>query len=78
MLDHFAYDSLIFWADSLDSLVTKLQASGVHHLIRQWGLGQAAMYALVLDLPGNGIAVQVRSHHLTVAKAILFDECSKS
>lgn len=75
VFDQHMYNNLILWTDSLDAFVTRLRSLSVPFLAFQLGGG---LYAVFVDIPGNGVTLQIRSTHLTVMTPPVFDACTRS
>mmetsp|Transcript_9950 Transcript_9950/g.31585 ORF Transcript_9950/g.31585 Transcript_9950/m.31585 type:complete len:446 (-) Transcript_9950:19-1356(-) len=63
IFDSFMYNSLILWADSLDPYVERFKSTKTPFLARR--VGDDDTFAVFVDVPGNGIVLQLRSRHLT-------------
>lgn len=72
IFDRHMYNSLIMWADSLDGLVARLDSLSIHFLPLRLG---PDVFAVQLDVPGNGISIQIRGSELTAAKPRQFSAC---
>jgi len=72
IFDRNMYNAFVLWSDSLDDLATRLESLWVPYLALQLG---PKLFALRLDVPGNGISIEVRGDRLTSIKAKQFDPC---
>ena len=65
------------WTPDLDPYAQRFQAAGIPYLLRQIGSGSPAVTALFVDIPRNGITVQLRSHKAPAGTDVKpFDACT--
>jgi len=60
-------------SDSLDEFVERLNSVSVPFMALRFS---PELFGIQLDIPGNGISIQVRGSRLTTAAAQAFDACA--
>jgi len=74
--DHYLYDSLILWADSLDPYVRRLQQLGAPFLALKL---QDQLFSIVFSFPmAPAITIDIRSSSLDAVEAKQFDSCKRT
>lgn len=72
--DQHMSNNLVFWANTLDPIVTRLLAGNIPFLILELGPG---IHGLYVSIPHNAITLQIRSNYLTAAQPLgVFDACA--